>query len=229
MTVPAPIVTVDGPSGVGKGTICLRVAEATGWHLLDSGSLYRLTALTCIRNNITIESQITDIASNLSVKYLSENDQLQIRLDGEDVTEAIRDEAVGNLASKVAALPDVRQALLQRQRDFAREPGLVADGRDMGTVVFPEAELKIFMTASAEERAKRRYNQLIGKGLDANLSDLAAELQERDRRDANRKVSPLAAADDAIIIDTTELSIEEVCRQVMERVTQRIKDRSGNS
>ena len=219
-----PVITVDGPSGVGKGTICLKLAEKTGWHLLDSGSLYRLTALQSIRNNITNDSQAIDIARELSVEYTADSGRLTIHLAGDDVTEAIREEQVGNEASRLAAIPEVRQALLQRQRDFAVSPGLIADGRDMGTVVFPTAELKIFLTASAEERAKRRYKQLIGKGIGANLSDLAAELEERDRRDMNRKHSPLVAADDAISIDTTSLSIEQVTDKVMGLVNERFAD-----
>ena len=219
MTV--PVVTVDGPSGVGKGTICLRLAAATGWHLLDSGSLYRLTALQAERNNISNESQLIEIAEKLDVSYQAVEGELQISLESQVVGDELRTEAVGNRASQVAAMPAVRQALLQRQRDFARMPGLVADGRDMGAVVFPAAGLKIFMTASADERAKRRYNQLIGKGIGANLHHLAEELKKRDQRDMDRQHSPLAPADDAITIDTTHMSIDEVTGQVMALVQER--------
>ncbi len=220
-----PIVTIDGPSGVGKGTVSLRVAKLTGWHILDSGSLYRLTALRVQRSGIDIEntSQLIDIAKNLDVDYQPGEAGLKILLGGEDVSDAIRSEQIGNLASQIAAVPKVRAALLQRQRDFARPPGLVADGRDMGTVVFPQAGLKIFLTASAEERAKRRYKQLIEKGIDANLHALVNELTRRDERDAQRRVAPLVAAADAVTIDTTCLSIAEVCEQVMTLLHQRFR------
>ena len=220
-----PVVTIDGPSGVGKGTISLRVAEQTGWHILDSGSLYRLTAIKAQKSDISPEneSKIAEIARNLSVDYQQQGDSLQVLLDGHAVGDAIRTEETGNLASQIAAIPAVREALLQRQRDFARPPGLVADGRDMGTVVFPDAGVKIFLTASAEERAKRRYKQLIEKGIDANLHALVVELTERDERDAQRRVAPLVAADDAVTIDTTQSSIDEVTEQVMQLLHRRYR------
>lgn len=217
-----PVLTLDGPSGVGKGTICLMVARELGWHILDSGSLYRLLALSAgddaDLNNIT---QLADLARDMQIEYVTSGDALGIYLRGENVSEAIRTEATGVLASKVAVIPEVRQALLDKQKAFAQAPGLVADGRDMGTTVFPDAELKIFLTASAEERAKRRYKQLNDKGIDANLSQLTVELKERDERDSTRSASPLLAADDAIVIDTTSLDIEQVFNQVMQLVKQR--------
>ena len=218
-----PVICLDGPSGVGKGTICLRVARATGWHILDSGSLYRLVGLLAGRLELDLEApikpkiaaQLADIAENLDVHYSESGGQLSIRLGGEEVGELIRNETVGALASKVAAVPELREALLARQRAFARPPGLVADGRDMGSVVFPAAGVKIFLTASAEERAKRRYKQLIEKGTDANLAALVADLKERDERDMKRTASPLMAAADARVIDTTKMSIDTVASEVM--------------
>ena len=219
-----PVLTLDGPSGVGKGTICLRVAGELGWHILDSGSLYRLTALTAKRNSsLNNTQQLTEIAGNLDVSYTAENECLKISLGAEDVTEAIRLEDVGVMASRIAAIPELREALLDRQKAFATAPGLVADGRDMGSVVFPHAELKIFLTASPEERAKRRYKQLKDKGIDANLPELVIELEERDKRDSTREVSPLVAAEDAVTIDTTDLGIEEVFSEVMSLVKSRFE------
>lgn len=219
-----PVLTLDGPSGVGKGTICLKLAAQLGWHILDSGSLYRLTALIASRlSSHENTQQLIEIASNMEVNYTAENECLKISLGAEDVTDAIRGEAVGVLASKIAAIPELRAALLDRQKAFATAPGLVADGRDMGSVVFPHAELKIFLTASAEERAKRRYKQLKDKGIDANLPQLVIELEERDRRDSTREASPLVAAEDAVTIDTTELGIEEVFSEVMRRVKSRFE------
>ena len=223
------VICLDGPSGVGKGTICLAVAKKLGWHILDSGSLYRITALQVTRKfpeqsiyDID-EADLAEIALNLSVSYEEENDELVIFLDGEDITQLIRNEKIGAQASQVADIPMVREALLARQRGFQVEPGLVADGRDMGTVVFPQAELKIYLTASAEERAQRRYKQLKDKGIDANLSSLVEELRLRDDRDMNRKTAPLKPASDAIIIDTTTLDINQVTKEVMSLVDQRVR------
>ena len=218
------VITIDGSGGVGKGTVCLRVAQNLGWHILDSGSLYRLTALKTSRDaDINDISQVVDSAINLDVDYRPGDDELQVLLEGEDVTNLIRTEQIGALASKIAAEPAVREALLLRQKAFAVDPGLVADGRDMGTVIFPEAKLKIFLTADTKERAKRRYKQLIDKGLSANLPDLIAELEARDERDTKRSVSPLCAADDAVIIDTTHIGIEQVVDKVMSLVEERFK------
>ena len=228
MTSMAPVICLDGPSGVGKGTICLAVAEHLGWHILDSGSLYRITALQVSRSFPDIDvdsinnSQLYDIANNLSVSYKQENNELVILLADEDVTQLIRNESIGAVASQIAAVPEVREALLSRQRGFSRAPGLVADGRDMGTVVFPNSVLKIFLTATPEERAQRRYKQLKGKGIDVNLSSLVEELRLRDDRDMNRKTAPLKPASDAIVIDTTTLNIEQVTEEVMNWVRQRV-------
>jgi cytidylate kinase len=217
-----PILTLDGPSGVGKGTICLMVAKKLGWHILDSGSLYRLLALSAGDDaDLNSVSQLADLARDMQIEYVTSGDALGIYLRGENVSEAIRTEATGVRASKIAAIPEVRQVLLDKQKAFAKAPGLVADGRDMGTTVFPDAELKIFLTASAEERAKRRYKQLKDKGIDANLSQLTVELRERDERDSTRSASPLLAADDAIVIDTTNLDINQVYSEVIQLVEQR--------
>ncbi len=229
MTNNAPqVICLDGPSGVGKGTICLAVAEYLNWHILDSGSLYRITALVVSRqfpkfnvNSINI-SQLSDIAINLSVSYKQVGNDLVILLDGEDITKLIRNEEMGAKASQVAAISAVREALLARQRAFLQPPGLVADGRDMGTVVFPDSVLKIYLTASPEERAQRRYKQLKDKGIDVNLSALVEDLRLRDERDMNRKTAPLKPASDAIIIDTTELDIEHVTTAVISWVNKRV-------
>ncbi len=228
MTKTAPVICLDGPSGVGKGTICLAIAAHLGWFILDSGSLYRITALQVSRQFPELdimsinEKQIVDIAVNLSVSYQKKNDDLMILLDREDITELIRNEKIGARASQIAAIPAVREALLARQRAFLQAPGLVADGRDMGTVVFPDSVLKIYLTASPEERAQRRYKQLKDKGIDVNLSALVEELRLRDERDMNRKAAPLKPASDAIIIDTTTLDIEQVTNEVMYWVNQRV-------
>ena len=223
------VITIDGTSGVGKGTVCLKVAQNLGWHILDSGSLYRLTALKTIRDSrIDVDeldiSLVVDNAKNLDVDYCPGDGELLVILEGENVTDEIRSEKVGALASKIAAEPAVRDALLLRQKAFAVSPGLVADGRDMGTVVFEQAQLKVFLSADAEERAKRRYKQLIDKGLSANLPTLIAELEARDERDTKRSVSPLCAADDAVIIDTTHIGIEQVVDKVMSLVKERFKN-----
>ena len=223
-----PVICLDGPSGVGKGTICLAVAKKLGWHILDSGSLYRITALQVSREfpEQAVDSldavKLAEIAKNLNVSYEENNGELAIFLDGEDITQLIRNEQIGAKASQIAAIPEVREALLARQRAFLVDPGLVADGRDMGTVVFPQAVLKIYLTATPQERAQRRYKQLKEKGIDANLSALVEELRLRDDRDMNRKTAPLKPASDAIIIDTSSLNIEQVTNKVMQLVSQRV-------
>lgn len=212
-----PVLTIDGPSGVGKGTICQKVADTFNWHILDSGSLYRLTALAADYDQADLDDHelLGNIARNLDVRFKVSEQGLIILLRGNDATAAIRQESMGMKASKIAAINEVRAALLERQRAFLAAPGLVADGRDMGTTVFPQAKLKIFMTASCEERANRRYNQLKQKGISANLPALVADLTARDEQDANRAVSPLKPADDAIVIDTSEMSIDEVTSEVL--------------
>ncbi|AJQ96446.1 (d)CMP kinase [Gynuella sunshinyii] len=220
----SPVITVDGPSGVGKGTLAMQLADALGWHFLDSGSLYRLTGLSAHNQQIDFANhqQLADVAAHLDVQFLRDSQGgLQILLASEDVTAEIRTEQVGNLASQVAPVAEVRQALFQRQRDFQLPPGLVADGRDMGTVVFPGAELKLFLTASAEERAKRRYIQLKEKGVDVSIARLAEEVRQRDERDTNRSIAPLCPADDAVMIDSTEMTIEEVFESAMTYVRDR--------
>jgi cytidylate kinase len=211
-----PVVTIDGPTASGKGTIAQRVAAALGWHYLDSGSLYRLTALSAIDNDLGFDdaTRLAALAANLKVAFSATG---RIQLNGEDVTDAIRGEAVGNGASRLAVHPPVRAALLDLQRAFRREPGLVADGRDMGTVVFPDAALKVFLTATAESRAERRYKQLIEKGISANLSSLLQDLRERDARDASRAIAPLVPAKDAYVLDSTELTIDETVKKVLDR------------
>ena len=215
----APVLTIDGPSGAGKGSIAQLVAKRLGWHLLDSGALYRLTALAAVRKGISFEDEqsLAQAAMQLNVEFLPSEygEPVKVLLDGDDVTNEIRTEVAGNNASKVAPLTGVRHALLQRQRDFLRVPGLVADGRDMGTVVFPDANYKVFLTASAQARAERRFKQLKMKGEDVRIAALFKEIEERDQRDMGRANAPLKAADDATIIDTTQFSIEEVLEQVL--------------
>lgn len=211
-----PVLTIDGPSGSGKGTLAQRMAEKLGWHYLDSGAIYRVLAQAALKHQIdlTDETALATMAEQLDVQFVLTNGQLQVILEREDVSLLIRSEQAGNAASKVAAFPAVRSALLQRQRDFCQPPGLVTDGRDMGTVVFPDAPYKVFLTASAEVRAERRYKQLKEKGIDSNLSDLVAEISERDERDTQREVAPLRPADDAVILDSTQLGIEAVLEKV---------------
>jgi CMP/dCMP kinase len=211
-----PVLTIDGPSGSGKGTLAQQMAEKLGWHYLDSGAIYRVLAQAALKHQIdlTDETALASIAAQLDVQFVLKDGQLQVVLEDEDVSLLIRSEQAGNAASKVAAFPAVRSALLQRQRDFCQPPGLVTDGRDMGTVVFPDAPYKVFLTASAEVRAERRYKQLKEKGIDSNLSDLVAEISERDERDTQREVAPLRPADDAVILDSTQLGIEAVLEKV---------------
>jgi cytidylate kinase len=234
-----PVITIDGPSGSGKGTISQIVAQRLGWNLLDSGALYRLLALAAGRGGIPLDNEaaLATLAKKLDVQFVagvapgilppatlvhpctSEGQppsQNQVMLEGEDVGEMLRSEQCGNDASKVAALPAVREALLDRQRAFRAPPGLVADGRDMGSVVFPDADLKIFLTASASTRALRRYKQLKDKGLDVRISSLVEEITERDERDSTRSVAPMAPAHDAVALDSSDLTIEQVAARVMD-------------
>ena len=214
----APVIAIDGPSASGKGTISALVAQALGWQMLDSGALYRLVGYAALKDSVALDdiASLERIARELNVKFVAtEGQETEIFLGDENVTSAIRTEQCGKAASTVAALPAVRSALLERQRDFLQLPGLVADGRDMGTVVFPDAQLKIFLTASAEERAKRRYNQLMGKGISVTLRDLFDEIAERDKRDSQRSTAPLKPADDAIELDTTRMTIPEVVDRIL--------------
>lgn len=218
-TDPIPVVAIDGPSASGKGTVAALVAAALGFHLLDSGALYRLVALAVLRRSVSpdAEAAVAGIARGLDAEFAGG----RILLDGEDAALAIRAEEVSAAASRVAALPAVRKALLARQREFRQAPGLVADGRDMGSVVFPDAALKVFLTASAEVRAERRYKQLIEKGIAANMHGLLRDLLERDARDAERSVAPLRQAADAVALDTTGMSIESAVQTVLEQARRR--------
>lgn len=228
MSNQVPVITVDGPSGVGKGTLCQWLAMRLGWHLLDSGALYRLTALAALHRNLALqdEAKVAAVAAELDVEFIPDAaGSVRVVLDGADIGNTLRSEMTGNAASQVAMLPAVRTALLQRQRDFCQAPGLIADGRDMGTVVFPNADLKLFLTASTSERAHRRYKQLIEKGMDANLNKIIKEIAERDARDAQRTVAPLKPAADAETLDTTQLDIAEVGERVLALASQRLRVR----
>lgn len=217
------IITIDGPSGAGKGTLSHMLAAHTGFHLLDSGALYRLVALAALNQQVDLgaEAEVAQIAATLDVRFQVEGDGSRILLAGEDVSAAIRQEKVSMSASTIAAYPAVRAALLARQRAFATPPGLIADGRDMGTTVFPEAQVKLFLTASAEARAERRYKQLLEKGERVDMTSLVKDIQARDERDSNRPVSPLRPAEDAVVIDSTSLSIQQVFEKMLAEITQR--------
>lgn len=213
-----PVITIDGPVSSGKGTVARRVAARLGWHLLDSGALYRVLGLHAERRGVPLddEMRLVDLAEQLPVAFKEGAGDTAVILDGEDVGETIREERVGELASQVAVLQPVRDALFARQRAFAQRPGLVADGRDMGTVVFRDAPLKVFLTASAEERARRRYTQLKEKGFGANLATLIEDIRTRDERDMQRAVAPLKPAPDAVEIDSTELNVEQVVDRILD-------------
>lgn len=223
-----PVIAIDGPSGTGKGTICSYLATKLKWHLLDSGALYRVVALAASQQAVALDDEpvLASLAASLDLKFENTNTggAIGVILDANDVSQAIRTETCGNAASLVAALPAVREALLHRQREFRQAPGLIADGRDMGTIVFPDAELKVFLTASAGERALRRYKQLIEKGINVNLRDLSADIAERDRRDKERAVSPLKPAGDAVTIDTTGSDVIAVNSQILTLVQNRFTD-----
>jgi len=212
-----PVIAIDGPGGSGKGTITTRLARHLGWHFLDSGALYRLTALAALKKHADLEneSKLGEIAANLQIRFETTTEGVASLLDEEDVSKRMRLEDIGAVASKIASMPAVRTALASRQRQFRQLPGLVADGRDMGTVIFPDAKLKIFLTASAEIRAERRYKQLKDKGESVNLTRLFRDIKARDLRDQSRSIAPLRPAEDAVIIDSTNLDIDEVFEKVL--------------
>ena len=215
----APILTIDGPSGAGKGTVSRAVAKILHWHYLDSGSIYRSLAIAVLQAGIALDDlvPITQIANDMQLEFDC-GEVLTVRLNGVDITSQLATETTGNAASIVAAYPEVRAVLLQKQKDFQQLPGLVADGRDMGSVVFPDAQFKVYLTASAEERANRRYKQLIEKGIDANLLQITREIEERDRRDSERATAPLTVPEGAVTIDSSSLSIQQVIDAVINLV-----------
>ncbi|WP_392562778.1 (d)CMP kinase [Orbus sturtevantii] len=217
MSKSIPIIAVDGPSGVGKGTLCVSLAKYLKWHLLDSGAIYRVLALSALNNHIPLDNEplLVEHALSLPLEFKTDNMDADVLLSGTDVSNIIRTQDIGEAASKVAALPQVREALLQRQHNFRTNPGLVADGRDMGTVVFTDAPVKIFLDASPQARAERRMKQLQEKGIYVKFGEILQEIIDRDDRDRNRAVAPLRAASDALVIDSTSLTIEEVFDQVL--------------
>lgn len=223
-----PVITIDGPSGCGKGTVSQRLAKHFGWNFLDSGAIYRVLAkaVTQANYNVADEAALAQLAAglNLDFDFDTEHSSVLVFLDGNNVTEAIREPAVSQVASIISAYSKVRSALLQRQRDFAQLPGLVTDGRDMGTVVFPEATVKIYLDASVEERARRRCKQLSQKGINVNLDTILTELKQRDERDAQRAVSPMKPAQDAVIVDTTALTVDETFNKALDIVCQKIPE-----
>lgn len=214
------VITIDGPSGVGKGTLCQALAQKLDFDLLDSGAIYRVLGVAAVKHNIDLndEANLTQLAQHLDLQFIALEDGVKALLDGQDVSQAIRTEQAGMNASQVASLPKVRSALLQRQRDFSKDKGLIADGRDMGTVVFPNAQVKIFLDASAEERANRRYKQLQQKGINADYEEILAEIQARDFRDRNREVAPLKPAENAFLLDSSALSISEVFEKALQYI-----------
>ena len=226
MSLQTTVITVDGPSGAGKGTLCMLLAKKLGFQLLDSGAIYRVLALAAIHHGVDPDSEeaLVPLATHLDVEFIAEGDLVKVILEGEDVSKALRKEETGMAASKIAALPRVREALLRRQRAFEQGKGLVADGRDMGTVVFPEAAVKIFLDASAEERARRRHKQLQLKGLDVKFDALLSEIQERDDRDRNRSVAPLRPAEGSLLLDSTALSIDEVVAQALQYIESKLAE-----
>ncbi|WP_160060456.1 (d)CMP kinase [Psychromonas sp. L1A2] len=211
------LITIDGPSGSGKGTVCHILAKKLQWHLLDSGALYRILAYAALQKNILLNDskKLADLALTLDVSFVSNGTGVDTLLAGKNIGDKLRTEVVGTAASEVASIELVRSALLARQKAFLQKPGLIADGRDMGTVVFPEAKVKIFLDASAEERAQRRFNQLQDKGFNVSIAQILSEIKERDYRDRNRAIAPLQPADDAFVIDSTELTINEVVEQIL--------------
>jgi len=221
-----PVVTVDGPSGSGKGTIAQILAGRLGWHYLDSGALYRVLGLIAIRRGVALNNEpaLCRLAEEIRIEFVPQHDGMpaHVSVDGQDVSRDLRTEDTGELASKVAILPDVRASLLQKQRNFRKFPGLLTDGRDMGTTVFPDAQVKIFLTASAEVRAQRRYKQLKEKGFDASLSSILGEIRHRDQRDTERTVSPLRPAEDAWVLDASTLTIDQVVAEVSQRIVSRL-------
>jgi cytidylate kinase len=212
-----PVITIDGPSGSGKGTLCLLLAQHLGWNILDSGAIYRLLAVAALQHHIqeTDVQALTNLAENMQISLVIQDGIIKAFLEGKEVTKQLRTEECAQLTSKISAFASVRVALLEKQRHFKSMPGLVADGRDMGTIIFPEADLKIFLTASSEKRAERRYKQLKERGINVNLAEILAELKERDLRDTNREVAPLKPAPDSIQIDSSEYTIESVLAQMM--------------
>jgi len=211
-----PVLAIDGPSGAGKGTVSRSLAKQLGWHYLDSGSIYRSLAIAVSIKSVKLDDigEISRIGQTMQLAFAGA-DELKVTLDGEDITGQLGLESTGNAASIIAAYPEVRQVLLKKQQDFQQAPGLVADGRDMGTVVFPDAPYKVYLTASPEKRAERRYKQLKEKGVDANLIRLSAEIAERDRRDSERSTAPLSRADDALFIDSSDMTIDEVIQEIL--------------
>lgn len=219
------VITVDGPSGAGKGTLCYALAEKLGFNFLDSGALYRITALSAVKKGVSLddEDELAALGQHLDIQFIPENGEMRVILDGENVGDQIRTAQAGQNASKIAIFPKVRASLLERQRAFSTDKGLIADGRDMGTIVFPNAKIKLFLDASAEERARRRVKQLQEKGFNANFGEILAEIKERDFRDRNREVAPLVPAKDALLLDSTNLSIDDVISQALDYIAQYIK------